>query len=806
VAAVFVSAAASANDAGSAAGPGIDRLVAQAKDAQRAFNIPAQSLATALNAFGRQAGIQVSVDAAVARGVQVQGVTGTMTPQQALTQLLAGTGIVAQFTSDRDVLLTRAAPGSGALELDPVQVQGFAVPAQAMIDNIPPPYAGGQVATGGQLGMLGNRDVMDTPFNQTSYTAKKVQDQQAKTVRDALIDDPSVRSFYSDGTTGIDAMYIRGFSVLDSPAFGGLQGIAPYLSVMPEMAERIEVLKGPSAMLFGMPPGGGIGGMVNIVPKRAGPDPLTQFTATYNSASQFGGHVDLARRLGPDKQFGVRMNGVYRAGPTEMQWNTDLRALALLGLDFRGERVRLSADFGYQYQFINGLIPFVALGAAVPLPWAPNARSNPGGQPWSTNERKDTFGVIRGEVDITERITAYASFGAHDYRNGQFGVFNVAVNNFSGTATATPRTQNIYSTWLTGEVGIRGTADTGPIGHEFSVSATTLQQDQGASAVNGTAYATSIYSPSIVARPNLPNPAANKTATSTLSSIAIADTLTAVDKRIQLTVGGRLQQVKSANFNVLTGAQTSTYDQSALTPAVALVFKPWSNVSFYGNFIQGLQQGAVVGAAFANAGEIFPPYKSTQFELGAKVDWGKFTTTASLFQITQPSILTNVSTNTQYLGGEQRNQGLEINVFGEPTEGVRMVGGLMLISAVLTKTQGGLTDGWTAPMAPNVEVRLGGEWDTPFVRGLTLNGRVVYTGSQYIDTTFPRRSLPAWTRFDVGLRYVLDNVESPTGHPVAVRFNVENLFDANYWSGGFGATTLGVGAPRTFRLSLTADF
>jgi len=801
MAAMFLSAAASAEEAGAG------RLVAQVSEAQRTFNIPAQSLATALNAFGRQAGIQVSVDASVARGVQTQGVRGTMTSQQALTQLLAGTGIAAQFTSDRDVLLTRATPGAaGALQLDPVQVQGFAVPAQAVIDNIPPPYAGGQVATGSQIGLLGNRDVMDTPFNQTSYTAKKVQDQQAKTVRDALIDDPSVRSFYSDGTTGIDAMYIRGFSIFDSPAFGGLQGIAPYLSVMPEMAERIEVLKGPSAMLFGMPPSGAIGGMVNIVPKRAGADPLTQFTATYNSSSQFGSHVDLARRLGSDKQFGVRVNGVYRAGPTEMEWNTDLRALALLGLDFRGERVRLSADFGYQYQFINGLIPFVALGAAVPLPWAPNARSNPGGQPWSTNERKDAFGVVRGEVDLTDRITAYASFGAHDYRNGQFGVFNVAVNNASGTATTTPRTQNIYSTWLTGEFGIRGTADTGPIGHEFAVSATTLQQDQGASAVNGTAYATSIYNPSIVARPNLPNPAANKTASSTLSSIAIADTLTAADKRIQLTIGGRLQQVKSANFNVLTGVQTSTYDQSALTPGAALLFKPWKNVSFYGNFIQGLQQGAVVGAAFANAGEIFPPYKSTQFEVGAKVDWGKFTTTASLFQITQPSVLTNVANNTQYLGGEQRNQGLELNVFGEPMAGVRLVGGLMLLNAVLTKTQGGVTDGWAAPMAPNVEVRLGGEWDTPFVRGLTLNGRVVYTGAQYIDTTFPRRSLPAWTRFDVGLRYVLDNVASPTGHPVAVRFNVENLLDANYWSGGFGATTLGVGAPRTFRLSLTADF
>ncbi len=72
---MLLSTVASAEEAGGgAAGPGIDRLVAQANEAQRAFNIPAQPLATALNAFGRQAGIQVSVDAAVARGVYAQGV------------------------------------------------------------------------------------------------------------------------------------------------------------------------------------------------------------------------------------------------------------------------------------------------------------------------------------------------------------------------------------------------------------------------------------------------------------------------------------------------------------------------------------------------------------------------------------------------------------------------------------------------------------------------------------------------------------------------------------------------------------
>ncbi len=150
----------------------------------------------------------------------------------------------------------------------------------------------------------------------------------------------------------------------------------------------------------------------------------------------------------------------------------------------------------------------------------------------------------------------------------------------------------------------------------------------------------------------------------------------------------------------MTGAPTTSYNQGALSPSAALIVKPLKNVSLYGNFIQGLQQGAVVAVPFANAGEVLPPYKSTQYEIGVKTDWGKLTTTLSAFQISQPTLLTDVASNRQFLGGEQRNRGLELNVFGEPVEGIRLLGGIMLLEAVLTKTQGGLTDGWIAPFAP----------------------------------------------------------------------------------------------------------
>lgn len=803
--------------AGPMATPGWGQVAPSSPDASstaaQPFDIPPGNLDGALQRWSSISGIRLLVPADVVKDMPSRGLVGTFTPEQALNQLLAGSRLGYRSAGPRAVAiyeLNAVAPG-GAMQLDPVQVQGgFPVSSQAMIDNVPPPYAGGQVATGGQLGLLGNRGVMDTPFNQTSYTAKKVQDQQAKTVMDAMVDDPSVRVLLPGSTPGSDAVSIRGFLVdtLDT-AYGGLFGISPHYSIMAELAERVEILKGPNAMLNGMMPRGGIGGTVNIVPKRAPDEPLTQVTANYLSGAQFGGHVDVARRIGPEKQFGVRLNGVFRAGQTDVQWNSDERALTVLGLDFRGERVRFSADLGYQYRYAGGVLGFLGLANGVPLPWAPNARSNPAGQPWSFSEHKDFFGTFRGELDLTEGVTAYVALGAHDWRMNNLIAFGVDITDGSGAATGfAPNSQSYWRLFRTAEAGLRALVDTGPIGHELAFTATDYVQVAGSVSVQeGANFATNIFSPTIIARPSANTPISNLNSMLELSSLAIADTLSAAEKRIQLTLGARLQRVISANYDPTSGVQTSSYDQSVVSPSVSLVFKPWQNVSVYGNWIQGLQPGFTVGPGFANAGEVFPPFRSTQYEAGMKVDWGKLTTTVSAFQISQPTTIstTGPSLPSLTLAGEQRNQGLELNVFGEPREGVRLLGGAMFLSPVMTKTQGGLTDGWIAPFSPTFQFNLAGEWDLPYVRGLTLNGRVIYTGSQYVDLTYPRRSLPGWTRFDLGARYAFEN-PGAKGKLLVARFNVENVLDANYWAGGSSVSSLYLGAPRTFRLSLTADF
>lgn len=104
--------------------------MAQALDETRSFSIQQQSLATAVGAFGRQSGLQVSLQAASANGVSVNAVTGSFTPEDALSQMLSGTGAYWEMTADGTVVISVVGPessvGDGEIGtlLDPLTISG----------------------------------------------------------------------------------------------------------------------------------------------------------------------------------------------------------------------------------------------------------------------------------------------------------------------------------------------------------------------------------------------------------------------------------------------------------------------------------------------------------------------------------------------------------------------------------------------------------------------------------------------------------------------------------------------------------
>ncbi|MEX2453898.1 MAG: TonB-dependent receptor [Rhodospirillaceae bacterium] len=790
-------------DAGSLARlAGGNPQLAQAGGPQR-FSIPAGDLQSALLAFSQAADLQLIYPADLTDGLRTQGLQGSFAPREALARLLAGTPLTFEFSDSQTVTIARLSDGSGATVIGPITVEGQGAPRHTEIGNLPPEYAGGQVARGGKLGILGNRDTMDTPFSQTSFTRTHVEDEQAQSLGHVVENDPSVHSNFTTGT-GIDQFIIRGFaSGNQDVTFGGLYGITPTSNSMMavEGLERVEVLKGPSTLLNGLGPQGSVGGTINVVPKRAGDRPITQFTPGYDSDGQAGGHVDVGRRIGPDDSVGIRFNGAYRNGDTAIDRQSHETGLAAVGLDFRGESVRLSADLGYQLQDTDVTRRPVGLAAGVAVPEAPDGSSN-WSQSFTFAETQNTYGVLRGEVDLTDNLTAFAAVGGSVLRFRSISE-NRTLQDTQGTITGNPFALRLYEETTTVETGLRGTFATGQVDHEFTVAGTKFWKEGGSAFTAAAFPASNLYNPALFAEPNfgaLPDPGdAPKTGEQEFTSVVLADTVSAFDERIQLTLGARFQDVLQESYDRATGVRTSKYDDSAVTPAVGLIVKPWRNVSVYANFIEGLQQGAAAPATAANAGELFPPHVTEQYEAGVKVDFGRLAMVASVFQITQPSGLTDPTTNVFSVDAEQRNRGLEFTTFGEAAEGVRVLGGVTLIESELTKTQGGANDGNRARGVPALRASIGGEWDTPFLKGLTLWGRMIHTSSQFVDAA-NRQETPDWTRFDFGARYSLEAY----GTPVVVRATVENAFDADYWATADGA--LGLGAPRTFRLSASFGF
>jgi iron complex outermembrane receptor protein len=776
-----------------------------------------------LAAFGRQSGLQVVYVPAIAAGKSSPGLSGAASPAQAVARILQGTGLTYSFPDSRTVSITAptasaaggAATVSGMIPLDTIDVQAASSPNSTMTP--PPPYAGGQVATGGQLGMLGNRDVMNTPFSQTNYTNKTIKDQQAQTVQDVLSNDPSILTKQNSASDEDGSITIRGFSNTLSAGTGslnGLAGMAPLRAPDMDYIDRVEVLRGPSALLNGMAASGagGVGGSYNLVTKQAGDEPITELTARYGSLTQFGSHFDVGRRFGEQKQFGIRFNGAYRNGDTPVKPVSAEVGSAAINMDYRGERVRLAADVAHQSndaspQIVQQIVLSGVGGGIAFVPKAPDAGTslNP---IWSKQPSSLTLGMFRGEVDITDNVMAYAAIGKQRLAFSLIGPNQPKLLDTSGTyGWSNVEHTNFSYDVLSMQSGLRAKAETGPVNHAFNLNVSQSEMEIGeAQRTTPFAYTTNIYNPIFGAGVFAGDPGdPRKSSETRVSSVGIADTLSILDERVQFTAGIRYQKVAADSFSTTTGARTSSYESDAWTPALGLVVKPRENVSLYANYIENLQRGTIVGLSFANAGEIFPPYVSKQYEAGIKVDWGTVTTTLAAFQIAQPNLISIAGTPLprQALDGEVRNRGIELNAYGELAPGVRLMGGLALIDSQQTSTQGGLNDGHREAGVPIIRVAVGGELDMPFLQGLTLTGRFTYTGDQLISSSRDDLSIPSWAVVDLGARYTFD---SPwTNKPVTLRVNVDNVFDKDYWStSNFRYVQLG--APRTYRLSATFKF
>jgi iron complex outermembrane receptor protein len=460
---------------------------------------------------------------------------------------------------------------------------------------------------------------------------------------------------------------------------------------------------------------------------------------------------------------------------------------------------------------------------ATDVPDPPDASDN-FAQRWSFTDEEQLFGVVRAEFDVTNTV---AVWGAAGMRNGD--EHNVLANpsaQANGTTSTyrfdNTREDDVYS----GELGVRWDFETGPVEHRVIVSGSlySLDSKNAYAFSNFAGFPGDLYDPVQVPPPapdfftggDLDNP--RTTEDTDTYSYAIADMLRFADGRFILTVGARHQNLKTETFDYNTHARASHYDESKVTPVGGIVYRPSESLSFFANYIEGLDAGGIAptvtfdGLPVTNGGQALDPSQTQQFEAGVKYDAGDFGATLSLFNvessfgILEPFDDPSTPTDDAIFrdDGEQRNRGVELSIFGEPFEHLRVIGGATFLDADMTETEGGVNEGNTPIGAPQTQLNLNVEWDVAALAGLTLEARGMYTSSQYADGA-NTLVIDSWTRFDIGARYSTE----VAGRPLALRARVDNVTDENDWISAGGYPGFGyfvLGAPRTFVLSASVDF
>ena len=675
-----------------------------------------------------------------------------------------------------------------------------------------------QVIRGGEVGVLGDQDAANVPFSVKSYNAALILNQQPQTLGEVLENDPSIRTTYGFGNAA-EQFVIRGFPLDgDDVGLNGLYGIAPRQLIAPELYDQVQVLNGASAFLNGAAPGGsGLGGSVNLITKEAGANPLTRLTANYTSSSHFGGSFDVSRRFGDDGRWGLRLNGVARSGDVSV--DDEFRSTYVFGgsLSYQSDSLHVSLDAAYQRVHVGDLRTKVTI-LTTSIPRVPSARHNYG-QPWTYTTLRDVFGTLKIDWQVAPNATLYARAGARDgAERGIYGGLNLTdatTGDGTGNALYVPRTDNNEA--VTAGLRVKlGSTITQQI--NFGYSSTWQVNRNAFDFLYGpgfAGFATNIYHTPVVPIPsstlvggNLDHPF--PVGRVWLGSAFASDTFGFWDDRILVTGGLRLQALKVTSYSYADGSIATRYNESAITPVAGVVVKPVNGLSLFFNRIEALQQGptAPLDPAIINPGQIFAPYRSVQYEVGGKLAFGKLHASVAVYQIKLPVAFAAPDAGgsglLRYgLFGQQRNRGIEFSVDGEIVQGLRIIAGGSINDAKLTRTADPTQDGNKAVGVPDYLINANAEWDLPFVTGLTLTGRVVQTGRQQVNTT-NTLSIPAWTRVDLGARYVHLVAE----RPVTFRATVDNVANNRYWASSFDSFSAAVlqGAPRTFKLSATVDF
>lgn len=667
------------------------------------------------------------------------------------------------------------------------------------------------------LNILGEKDVLDTPFTIRNYSEQAIQDSHAHTMMDVLKIDPSIRSNTSSGHLN-ENFNIRGFAVgWEDYNLNGAYGMAPTGRITTDILSSVTVLKGPNALVAGMAPSGGVGGVIIANTKRADKE-LTRVTANFEEENFYKSGFDVARRFGENQEFGARVSAHYGQGEHIVDGLEDESVSAVVGLDWTTDQAKMNLDAYSTKDKREGgspaMVSFASLGKVID---APDGRTNL--FPNLFGHQSAQYIGVSGEYKLLDQLKVIAGAGTakQNYQGHLFGTRAVLAKGAAGEAGgATSQYYHVLQEQqsTTAHLGLEGAFDTGAIRHTVGLRADYLKQDtdrqpSARTTIPEANYTTNIYDP---ANGGImpPKPLLKAYAENEFVSYSLTDQMSLLDDKLQLILGMRYQDMDLLSFTHSGSNSNKTqYSEDKISPSLGIVVKPFGeDVSLYASYVEGLSKGTTINNPDdLNDGKTFAPFETKQYEIGAKYQHGSWLHTIAAYQIEKPSTIaetftTPINRYTQITtdGGETTSKGIEYGFSGNVIDDLIVWGNLAFIDAEYTNIAGS-TQGNTVQGQPELTAGLGIEYQIPYVDGFSVNARSTYVDRQYINSA-NTLEIPDYTLFDVGAKYTIQLGDVTT----TLRANIDNVTNEKYWAGNFGDGFATLGAGRTYKLGLSFDF
>jgi catecholate siderophore receptor len=714
-------------------------------------------------------------------------------------------GDVVRSTYITALSLALAAPGIAQAEAEADVTTGETIIVTGKVDG----YTTIETTTGTKTAT----PIIDVPQSITVVTEAQLKDQAIRSMTDLVRLIPGVSSGQGEGHR--DQITLRGNNTTADFFVDGLRDDVQYYRSFYNI-ERVEVHKGPNAMIFGR---GGGGGLVNRVTKGAvigetilgGTVSADTFSAAYVAA-------DTNFELG--STAGLRLNAFYeRLNNHRDAFKGDRYAVnPVIGAEI-GENARV--QFGYEYVRDDRVID-----RGIPSAFA-GALAAPAG-PLRDPRFRDTFFGIRGinETDFEAHVGTFrgeAELGGGFTLTGQalYGDYDkIYTNVFAATAVTAANTVGIEAYAdptkrqnLILQANLEWRGDTGGIEHIILFGGEYTDQDTRNERINGffsTPITTAgsrrtfvpLTDPVAIPTPTFvagPGGNSNRAVASTLTqhSLYIQDQI-ALSPHFDIIAGVRYDRLENKIRNLFTNVLVARTDD-LWSPRVGLVAKPSENSSVYLSYSKSyLPQSGDQFLTFDATNANLEPEQFDNYEIGAKWDINPgLSLTTAVYRLDRTNTrAAGPVAGTVVLTGEQRTSGFEIGLTGRITPKWQTAIGLAHTKARITETTSAAPAGRRVAQVPRTQISIWNRYDVTERLGLGLG---LYRQSRQFTTIGNSTILPAYTRLDAALFFKLTE-------QIEAQLNVENLTDKRYFPVAHNDNNISTGAPINARFTLGVKF